>query len=71
LTLEFFEEPVILPSGHVYERKKIEVWLDSHDTDPKTNLDGLTKDDLESFSELMVLVNAYKVSIANESQILT
>eukprot|EP01091_Cochliopodium_minus_P009962 TRINITY_DN2572_c0_g1_i1.p1 TRINITY_DN2572_c0_g1~~TRINITY_DN2572_c0_g1_i1.p1 ORF type:complete len:241 (-),score=45.10 TRINITY_DN2572_c0_g1_i1:7-729(-) len=38
ITLDFIEEPAILPDGTVYEYQVICDWLQKHDTDPLTNL---------------------------------
>ena len=38
ITHEPMDDPVTLESGHTYERTAIEKWLQTHTTDPMTNL---------------------------------
>jgi hypothetical protein len=36
ITMSVMNDPVILPSGHSYEREAIEQWVQAHQTDPLT-----------------------------------
>ena len=36
ITMEVCKDPVVAPSGHVYERSKILQWIRMHGNDPQT-----------------------------------
>ena len=36
ITLELFDDPVVTPEGHTYERDVLEEWLDNSPSDPST-----------------------------------
>jgi hypothetical protein len=43
ITHEMFVEPVVLETGHMYEREKIKEWLQNNNTDPNTNVQLITR----------------------------
>ena len=36
ISLDWFTDPVVTPSGHTYERADLEEWIERHGTEPQT-----------------------------------
>jgi hypothetical protein len=63
LTATLFEDPVIAPSGHTFEKWALLEWLERNPTDPMTR-EPLTKDQLYPNRAVLEAVDDYKRNYA-------
>ena len=59
ISFELMKDPVVTPSGHLYDRKKIEQWIHSNHTDPSTRK-SLRRSQLVSVRGLKDIADKYR-----------